>query len=142
MPGQFEACGLAYDNIRLASALPAGTSIVATDLNETMLGQAQQLGSARPVEWRQADALQLPFDDNSFDAVLCQFGVMFFPDKPKAFSEARRVLNPGGTYFFNVWDRISENEFADSLKTAWLHSSPRIRLAFSRAHPLAITITR
>src|SRR5215471_10690313 len=53
-----------------------------------------------------------------FEAVVCQFGVMFFPDKSKAFSEARRVLKPGGVFIFNVWDRISENEFADTITTA------------------------
>jgi SAM-dependent methyltransferase len=62
--------------------------------------------------------MQLPYGDGTFDAVVCQFGVMFFPDKPKAFAEARRVLMPGGTLLFNVWDRIEENEFADSVTTA------------------------
>jgi SAM-dependent methyltransferase len=49
---------------------------------------------------------------------VCQFGVMFFPDKAKAFSEARRVLAPGGVFLFNVWDRIEENEFAGTVTTA------------------------
>ena len=62
--------------------------------------------------------MQLPFADGTFDAVVCQFGVMFFPDKSKAFSEARRVLRPGGVFIFNVWDRIEENEFADTVTTA------------------------
>ena len=62
--------------------------------------------------------MQLPFDDASFDAVVCQFGVMFFPDKAKAFAEARRVLRPGGAFFFNVWDRIEDNEFADVVTDA------------------------
>jgi len=70
------------------------------------------------VEWRQADAMQLPFPDRAFDAVVCQFGVMFFPDKAKAFAEALRVLRPGGVFIFNVWDRIEENEFADTVTTA------------------------
>ena len=83
-----------------------------------MLDQASALGTKRPVEWRQADAMQLPFEDGTFDAVVCQFGVMFFPDKAKAFSEARRVLRPGGVFIFNVWDRIEENEFADTVTTA------------------------
>ena len=61
--------------------------------------------------------MQLPFPDASFDAVVCQFGVMFFPDKPRAFAEARRVLRPGGAYLFNVWDRIEENDFADVVTT-------------------------
>ncbi len=62
--------------------------------------------------------MQLPFGDETFDAVVCQFGVMFFPDKAKAFSEARRVLRPGGVFLFSVWDRIRENEFADTVTTA------------------------
>jgi SAM-dependent methyltransferase len=62
--------------------------------------------------------MQLPFEDGAFDAVVCQFGVMFFPDKAKAFSEARRVLRSGGLLIFNVWDRIEENEFADTVTTA------------------------
>jgi SAM-dependent methyltransferase len=62
--------------------------------------------------------MRLPFADETFDAVVCQFGVMFFPEKSHAFSEARRVLRPGGVFLFNVWDRIEENEFADTVTTA------------------------
>ncbi|HKA33619.1 MAG TPA: class I SAM-dependent methyltransferase [Candidatus Binatia bacterium] len=102
----------------LASALPDEAAIVATDLNQAMLEQAAAAGTARPVEWRQADAMQLPFGDETFDAVVCQFGVMFFPDKPKAFSEALRVLRSGGVFLFSVWDRIEENEFADAVTAA------------------------
>ena len=102
----------------LASVLPESVSIVATDLNQPMLDLAAAIGTTRPVEWRQADAMQLPFPDGMFDAVVCQFGVMFFPEKSKAFSEARRVLRPGGVFIFNVWDRIKENEFADTVTTA------------------------
>src|ERR1700675_3540696 len=76
----------------LASALPERVSIVATDLNQPMLDQASALGTRRPVEWRQADAMRLPFQDGTFDAVVCQFGIMFFPDKVRALSEAHRVL--------------------------------------------------
>ena len=57
------------------------------------------------IDWRQADALALPFEDRSFDVVACQFGAMFFPDKVQGYREARRVLKPGGHFFFNVWDR-------------------------------------
>ena len=112
------AAGTGVVTRRLASVLPAEVAIVATDLNQPMLDLAAAIGTARPVEWRQADAMQLPFADHSFDAVVCQFGVMFFPDKPKAFAEARRVLRPGGVFIFNVWDRIEENEFADGVTTA------------------------
>ena len=102
----------------LASVLPESVSIVATDLNESMLEQAASVGTKRPVEWRQADAAALPFPDGMFDAVICQFGVMFFPDKAKAFAEAHRVLRSGGVFVFNVWDRIEENEFVDTVTRA------------------------
>jgi ubiquinone/menaquinone biosynthesis C-methylase UbiE len=103
----------------MALRLPAGARIVATDLNQPMLDHAaaRQPGKSRIV-WRQADALALPFEDQSFDAVACQFGVMFFPDKVKGYKEARRVLKPGGRFFFNAWDQISENEFADVVTEA------------------------
>jgi ubiquinone/menaquinone biosynthesis C-methylase UbiE len=97
----------------LASSLPSSVSIVATDLNQAMMDQASAIGTSRPVEWRQADAMQLPFEDGAFDAVICQFGAMFFQEKQRAFSEARRVLRPGGVYIFNVWDGVDQNEFAD-----------------------------
>ena len=112
------AAGTGVVTRALTSVLSKNISIVATDLNQSMLDQASALGTKRPVEWRQADAMQLPFEDGAFDAVICQFGVMFFPDKPKAFSEARRVLGSGGMFVFNVWDRIEENEFADTVTMA------------------------
>lgn len=112
------AAGTGVVTRRLASTLPADVSIVATDLNQPMLDTAAEMGTSRPVEWRAADAMQLPFEAGAFDAVVCQFGAMFFPDRAKAFSEARRVLKPGGVLLFNVWDRIEENEFADVVTTA------------------------
>jgi SAM-dependent methyltransferase len=79
----------------------------------------------RPVSWRQADALALPFPDQSFDAVACQFGAMFFPDKVQGYREARRVLSPGGRFCFNVWDQISTNEFADVVTESLAAVFPR-----------------
>jgi SAM-dependent methyltransferase len=112
------AAGTGVVTRALAGALPDDVAIVATDLAAPMLDRAAATAIQRPVVWRQADALQLPFDDGAFDSVVCQFGVMFFPDKPRAFAEARRVLAPGGLLLFNVWDRIEENEFADTVTTA------------------------
>jgi SAM-dependent methyltransferase len=109
------AAGTGVVTRALASKLPEGVSIVATDRNQPMLDQAAALGSARPVEWRSADAMRLPFGEREFDAVVCQFGVMFFTDKPKAFAEARRVLDPSGVFAFNVWDRLELNELADAV---------------------------
>jgi SAM-dependent methyltransferase len=112
------AAGTGVVTRALASVLPEHVSIVASDLNQAMLDQAQVVGTRRPVEWRQSDAMRLPFADDTFDAVVCQFGVMFFPEKSGAFAEARRVLRPGGVFMFNVWDRIEDNEFADAITTA------------------------
>ena len=112
------AAGTGVVTRALASWLPEDVSIVASDLNQAMLDHAAALGTTRAVEWRQADAMELPFADAAFDAVVCQFGAMFFPDKARAFAEARRVLEPGGIFLFNVWDRIVENEFAESVTMA------------------------
>ena len=114
----------------LAPRLSAGTRYVATDLNQPMLDfAALRQGADRRIEWRQADALDLPFDDASFDVVCCQFGVMFFPDRIAGFAEARRVLRPGGRFVFSVWDRIEENVFAaevtDALAAVFPHDPPR-----------------
>lgn len=96
----------------LVKRLPPKARIVATDLNQPMIEIGKSgLSDAAHVEWLQADALSLPFDDASFDSVACQFGVMFFPDKVKGYREARRVLRRGGSFLFNAWDRLSENAF-------------------------------
>ena len=101
----------------LAATLP-DAAITATDLNQAMLDRAAAVGTARPVTWRQADAMQLPFDDGAFDIVVIQFGVMFFPDRVSAYAETRRVLRPGGTLLFNVWDDIAANAFAATVTEA------------------------
>ena len=103
----------------LAARLDAEARLVASDLNQPMLDQAAaRQRDDRRITWRQADALALPFAEQSFDAVACQFGVMFFPDKVQGYQEARRVLKPGGGFFFNVWDQIAENDFADIVTDA------------------------
>jgi len=106
------AAGTGIVTRALSGALPAAVGITATDLNQAMIDfAAAQPGTSR-VNWRQADALSLPFDDGSFDAVVCQFGAMFFPDRVAAYAEARRVLKPDGTFIVSIWDRIEHNEFA------------------------------
>jgi len=87
----------------LSKSLPAA-SITATDLNQPMIDHARTKSELENVTWQQADAMKLPFADASFDLLVCQFGVMFFPDKPGAFREARRVLRPEGNSLFVVWD--------------------------------------
>ena len=122
------AAGTGVVTRALVSALPEGVSIVATDLNQPMLDHASSQLSSERVTWRQADAQMLPLSDGTFDVVACQFGVMFFPDKPRAFAEAFHVLKPGGRFLFSVWDRIEENEFADavvrSLTAVFPHNLP------------------
>ncbi len=96
----------------LLARLPITAQITATDLNQPMLDLAATLTPNDPrVIWAQCDATDLPFSHATFDAVICQFGVMFFSDKPKAFAEASRVLRKGGSFLFNVWDKIAANEF-------------------------------
>jgi ubiquinone/menaquinone biosynthesis C-methylase UbiE len=112
------AAGTGVVTRALAAALPASVRMVVTDLNQPMLDRAKSRQADRRIEWKQADALALPFADTSFDAVICQFGAMFFPDKVQGYREARRVLKPGGHYIFNVWDRISDNQFADVVTNA------------------------
>jgi len=112
------AAGTGVVTRALRALLPPSVEIVATDLNQAMLDVAAKTVTGGTVEWRQADAMALPFADASFDAVVCQFGAMFFPDKAKAFAETRRVLRPGGTFHFNVWDRIVDNEFTDVVTDA------------------------
>lgn len=113
------AAGTGVVTRALASQLPVTTQIVATDLNPPMLEHAKtRMGQNDRIEWKTADAQHLPFEDESFDTVVCQFGVMFFPDKARAFKEARRVLKRSGHYYFSVWDKISNNEFADLVTRA------------------------
>lgn len=107
------ACGTGIVTRRLLDRLKPDAKLVATDLNQAMLDYARtKFAPEDPVQWRQADAIELPFEDQSFDAVVCQFGLMFFPDKHKALREVFRVLRPGGTLLFNVWDAIEQNDLA------------------------------
>ena len=112
------ACGTGVVTRAMAAALPERVAITATDLNQPMLDRAASVGTQRPVRWQAADVMQLPFDDAAFDAVLCQFGVMFFSDRVGAFTEVARVLRPGGLFLFNVWDSIEHNEFAEVVSSA------------------------
>jgi len=103
------AAGTGLVTEALARGLPIGVEIVATDLNQAMVDFAARKDSLSRVSLRQADALALPFDDASFDAIVCQFGVMFFPDRVAGYREARRVLKPGGHLVFTMWDSLAHN---------------------------------
>jgi ubiquinone/menaquinone biosynthesis C-methylase UbiE len=102
------AAGTGIVTEALVAALPEA-ELAATDLNQAMLDVAARRVTSPRVSFRAADAQALPFDDGEFDLVVCQFGVMFFPDRVLAYREAKRVLRPGGHFLFNAWDRLEEN---------------------------------
>lgn len=98
----------------LRDCLAPDCSLISTDLNQPMLDfAAAKLGPDMAIDFAAADACQLPFEDCRFDVVVCQFGVMFYPDREASYSEAFRVLKPGGFYLFSVWDTWVENPFAE-----------------------------
>ncbi|MBB3020523.1 ubiquinone/menaquinone biosynthesis C-methylase UbiE [Microvirga lupini] len=103
------AAGTGVVTRAMVRTLPPQVEIVATDLNQAMLDHAQTKLQAPNVTWQQTDAQSLPFEASSFDAVICQFGVMFFPDKLTAYREALRVLKPGGRFVFAVWNTLDLN---------------------------------
>lgn len=119
------AAGTGVVTRALAPKLSSAARYVVTDLNQPMLDHAasRQPPDSR-ITWHHADAMKLPFDDASFDVVCCQFGAMFFPDRPLAYREARRVLKSGGHFLFSVWDRIEENVFADDVINALAQMFP------------------
>jgi len=120
------AAGTGVVTRALAARLSRDARIVATDLNQPMLDYAaQRLQGDHRVEWRQADALALPFAEASFDAVVCQFGAMFFPDRVRGYREARRVMRKTGRFLFSVWDRISESVFADAVTESLVPFQPQ-----------------
>ena len=112
------ACGTGIVTRRLRERLSPRVKIVATDLNEAMIKfAARKFRADENIEWKPADALDLPFEDQTFDAVVCQFGLMFFPDKQQGVNEAFRVLKPNGRFIFSVWDDIEHVDLAKAAET-------------------------
>ncbi|WP_067813918.1 class I SAM-dependent methyltransferase [Nocardia inohanensis] len=109
--------------------------IVATDLNAPMVAAAAERLASERVRWQVADAQELPFPDRSFDVVVCQFGAMFLSDKVRGYAEALRVLRPGGTFAFNVWDRIENNAVALVIARALCAAAPDEPLEFFSRTP-------
>jgi ubiquinone/menaquinone biosynthesis C-methylase UbiE len=113
------AAGTGMATRELRNVIPENVQIVVTDLNEDMLNIARnKFSTDENIEFQTADALELPFEDDSFEAVACQFSVMFFPDKLKALTEAARVLKPGGCFYFNIWDSFTHNHLIKTVNNA------------------------
>lgn len=130
------AAGTGITTEHMRSVLPESVHILATDVAEPMLEHAKEKrGDLKNVTWEVADAMNLPYGDNEFDAVVCQFGIMFFPDKEKGLSEMYRVLKPGGTIIVNVWDSLEENKViqaaAETIATFFESDPPQfLRIPF------------
>ncbi len=118
------ACGTGIATQALARVLPSSVGIVATDLRREMIDHAMTKPGLERVRWQQADALALPFPDATFDAVVCQFGAMFFPDRPAGYVEARRVLAAGGHFVFSVWGSIAHNPIDQVIEQALVERFP------------------
>jgi SAM-dependent methyltransferase len=110
------ACGTGIATRHLREAMPDSATLVATDLNQPMVDHARVAVPAPGIEWQAVDAQELPFGDGEFDAVVCQFGVMFLPDKVAGYREALRVLRPGGVFLTNVWRSPDENVLAGAME--------------------------
>src|SRR4030095_2163582 len=134
------ACGTGQVT-RLMKAKFPDAKITATDLNQGMIDIAKEvMGGNTGIEWKAADAQELPFDSNTFDIIVCQFGVMFFPDKLKAFKEAYRVLKSGGMFLFSTWDKIGNHrvaEIANEVVTSYFKDDPPqfFKIPFSMYDP-------
>ncbi len=130
------ACGTGILTRAIVQGLPPDAQLIATDLNEAMLAVARRHVPATPrITFRQADACNLPFNDGEFDALAAQFGVMFFPDKPRAMQEARRVLRRGGRYLFSVWDSLDHNPIPRAVHEAAAAHFPSNPSDFLQAGP-------
>jgi ubiquinone/menaquinone biosynthesis C-methylase UbiE len=112
------ACGTGIVARRAASLLKGSGSVTGLDLNPNMLAVAREAGREQlTINWREGRAEQLPFPDNSFDLVLCQFGLMFFADRKAALAEIHRVLATGGRFFLSVWQSLDRHPFYKTLHT-------------------------
>lgn len=118
------ACGTGRLTKLLPDVLPKDSKITATDINPSMLSFVKEHVKDDRIKWEIVDAVSLPFEDNSFDCIVVQFGVMFYSDRQKAFKEALRVLKPGGTFIFNAWDQIRNNTIALQAHETLVHFFP------------------
>lgn len=114
--------------------------IIATDLNPDMISVAEKISGDKNIKWQVMDAQEIQFADNSFDVVICQFGIMFFPDKQKAINQAYRVLKPGGKFILSTWDKIETQHVTlianDIIKSFFPNDPPMFfNVPFSMSDP-------
>jgi SAM-dependent methyltransferase len=140
------AAGTGIVTEALAERLAPAVRLVGTDLNQAMVDHAAAKPALKRAALKQADALKLPFADASFDAVACQFGAMFFPDKVAGYREARRVLRPGGRFVFSVWDSLEHNPMTrcvvDAAAARYPQNPPRFLARTPHGHHDAGVIRR
>ena len=117
------ACGTGIVARLAAEIVGRSGQVVGVDLNSGMLeiARAQTPTAGARVEWREGDVNDLPYDDATFDALLCQQGFQFFPDKSKAIHEMHRVLAPSGRLGLSVWRSIPYNPYFRALSDALEH---------------------
>ncbi len=133
------AAGTGRVTRRLLEVLPADATLIATDLNEPMLAEAQQrLGPDPRLTWQTADMQALPFEDARFDAVVCQFGLMFAPDKSLALREMRRVLRSGGTLLLTTWNALDKNGATALLQDLAIETFPEDPPTFFMKTPFCL----
>lgn len=136
-------CGTGRVSNHLRKVLGPTAELIASDISEDMIAIAREKLKGENIDWRIIDAQQIPFEDNSFDLVVCCFGYMLVPDRQMAFSEAVRVLRPGGTLLMSTWDKLENNHasnvFRKIVKEYFGESLPEIyKLPFSMHDPESI----
>lgn len=131
------ACGTGRVTKHLVNKLVPEGRLYASDLNEDMLRLAWERVHDSRITWQASDAHSLPFPNQQFELVVCQYGIMFFQDKPKALSEVLRVLQPGGRFYFSTWDRIDCNAVADAARQTMQEIFPDDPPAFLEKGPFS-----
>ncbi len=137
------AAGTGRATRHLLATLPDDGELVATDLNAPMIDIGRGHLSDPRLSWQVADAEALALPDAGFDAVACQFGLMFVPDKARALREMRRVLRPGGVLLLSTWDTLARNPAMERFQELAFATRPAdpptfMRVPFSMHDPLAL----